>query len=1376
MTAMQAMHRPMPYVISASAGTGKTTRLLQDVLLDLLERDGRDDSVSIRESLIITFTVAAAAEIRRRLEHNLRYAINYAGANEGCPPDDPAMRDDGFVLGGDSGDLARAIRRDCRRARVVFTKALRELPTVQISTIDALAKTIVDRNADVLDAPVGFVILADEAEKRNLRRGVMDDLFEYWYDPADSLHGTFADVLDNVGGPRNDGTLRDIMLGLYDRALTKPDRLDWLDELSVMYRGRVSDAPRMMGADAFIDAWFGDWLDGNGAFFDDLNNCLSRVAERCGGESAAATSARFRALRAIAGLPDRVRTEPWNAVRAAVKDPSLLADLPGRIMVGKTAILKDAPVAIPADDNLGRHLAELTKGAKERVKELRDRLAFTAEQMDALNGVGERRLDGLVRLIRAFDGAYGEEKRRLGVAEFADVSYWAVTALKNPQVASGIGRRWRYVYVDECQDNNALQNRFIRAIGADAAKLTMVGDVKQSIYGFRDASPEEFGAICAAVDDPSHRRELWVNHRSTPEIITFVNTVFSRLMTPRLGAVDYRAEQLRIDPSEAGDGEPYDTHAVELLIGDADITLPDEQAVTCRQNGGHVRSGKDEMQTDMIVRRIRELCEGDDAEYRYGDVAVIARGASIFADLHDQLAAAGIPSEVAGVGAWYSRSETRIALDWLRIIVDPHRDIPLVAVLRTYGFDDDDLARIRLASRGAIYDAMRSLAGQDGRPEETAPPQRDLARRIRTFLDLLDDLRRFAVTHSARELICRMLEVTGLYDFVGSLPEGVQRQANLRQLSEKAGDAERTWGRSIEDFLEAVDAWSMQGGGEEASTVSTDDAVHIMTIHKAKGLQWPVVILMGAGNQLLSQSGSGLLTVDGRPLRGEDGTIRERAMGAWRLRDSSCHVVFDTFQQQLVRRRNRERDAAEELRLLYVALTRPRRKLIVAGMCRPGKDAAGLDMADLGAGMRADGSVASASSMIDVGKGPSYLYWIVGALTTFGGTKPLTVGLSVSAVWRMRSNGCEPESGMDGDGRGITVRFDCSSPRTVMPEVTDIGADVPRINLMALQPLPREGMCIPATVSSSKVGYGTVSESSAMSDALATEALDGERTGWTEAPEPVVFPEHDDEDDADIGGIGGVGGVGVGTVGTRPGRGNKLRLPEFLTGSRVRPTPARVGTAVHAVLELFDWDCPPTTEACVPQIREIVADLRHNGIVSDAAARRVLDRDTMEGLLWFVGATELEADGDGGTGGICALAGYIRAHRRSLFREVPFSMLVDVENPASAGNVEAVFPGRSVDGDVGENGCDIVVRGIIDGYVVDETTRTIMLFDYKTDAVRSGESVDEWERRLRREYQGQQALYAEALRRRYPGYDVTGRWLVGLAAKRLIDVREDDQW
>lgn len=1346
----------MPYVISASAGTGKTTQLLQDILLDLLNRNADEAHSSIRESLIITFTVAAAAEIRRRLEQNLQYAILYARRNHGCQPGSLVLLDTDYQLGGDDSELARTILHDCHHAQTVFSVALNDLPTVQISTIDALSKRIVDRNADTLPVTPGFQILADDAMKNRLRGQTLDALFESWYDERNSMHARFMDVLDNMQGPRHDGDLRATMMSLYDKALTKPNRIGWLSRLAEPYRFNIASLNQVVGGECgneYLDRYFQGWIDMAEHPLAELRSCLDEALASCHDAHTAQQDTVVQSLRMICDLPQYLRSESWNAVRARVIDANPLDVLPKRITVGKTAILKSAAIAVPKDSELGRRLAETVRSIKGIVSDLQSKLAFTAEQVDSLDEIAARRLEGLIALITTFDQQYALVKQQESVAEFSDVAFWALDAMQQPDVAKRIGAQWRYIYVDECQDNNALQNRFIREISRNAAKLTMVGDVKQSIYGFRDASPEEFGDICNSVTDASHRRELWVNYRSVPEIITFVNTVFARLMTPNMGATDYLKEQLQIGSAKQA-GKPFDAEAIELLVSNA---APDLSAdVVADENGTDtaptVRAGKDELQVDMIVRRVQELCEGPHAQYSYGDIAVLARGATHFADLANRLSRVGIPVDVQGIGDLYHQPEIQTALDWLRIIANRHQDVPLVAVLRTMGFADDDLARIRLRGRGLLYDVLRQIAKSGGGAGESASLSEALCAKISAFLRIYDDVCDFARVHSLPDSLWHLYIVSSLFDFAGNMPEGERRQANLRLLVEKADAFTTAQERGLQSFLDAVTIWSANGSGEEASTVPTKNAVHIMTIHKSKGLQWPVVILMGASNNLLTGSRAAAVRTIAHQTRNKDGIVVEYGEGALSLIDQRNHVRVDTFQRAVIDSRAKESEAAEELRLLYVAMTRAERKLIIAGSYRPGKcDDGNLNLRTMAQGiaLSGDGCTIDPQTVVKNSGSPNYLYWILGSLLASGDANDdLSVILhpNETRAWNLAVGLQETSPAMAATDRAITIRF-CSvapEPATTMNERTD-GYDYinKRIDVTGLR-LPEEPLRVPVVVSSSKAR-------SWMIDDVETAS------GFEDVDSPVALPSNDGaassailEDNLDD------------WVQSREVHGGFF-VPDFMKkASDLEPPASEVGTAVHNVLELFEWSTEPSRKQCEAELRSIVDRLEANHVITLQVAHIVLTRE-LEGMLWFV------------TGEDCPLSAQIRAHRNILFREEPFSMLIDRKrlNTKMSGNdmTGGVLNERNDRADVAEQGDGtIVVRGIIDGYFLDPATKTITLFDYKTDKMRPGETVEDWSQRLRNEYAQQQALYAEALERLYSGYVVKRCWLIGLSVCATIDI------
>ena len=1346
-----------PYVINASAGTGKTTLLLQNVLLDLLERSDHDSEATIKNSLVITFTVAAAAEMRRRLENNISFCIEYA--------ENPSLHDTDFIIGGDASSLAKAIRSDKYNgiAADVFEKAKNDIPMMQISTIDALNKLIVDRNTDVLtEVHPGYQLVADEAMRHDLQNQVLDELFEQWYAEDNPHHNAFMDVLDNFGGPQKDADLRQIMRDLYEKALTKPNRLQWLDHIAEPYDVRFDDGTIVHEANDF----YRKAIDGN---YEKIKERLNAVHD-----FAMQIKATYGSKYPEAAFPENNRFfgpfETWYESFDIIKKgtwgelysffhqgapDSLCAALTSKA-AGDTSFFKNDYKILKPKSKECEDAAEVISSLQKAAKPWTSIFSIDAEHTNALNGIAKRRLEELRELIILFDKQYLDIKKERSIAEFSDVAFWARKVLDQPNVLDRLSRQWQFIYVDECQDDNALQNDFIRRISSNAQKLTMVGDVKQSIYGFRDASPKDFLDITEDVEEklPDHKSTLRNNHRSVPEILMFVNTVFGHLLTKETGGVNYLNEQLSLEPDEDTDRE-FNPDAVEFLLRKIPKDSKDKKEDDVVSSGSvdeptpskaRTRGSKNELQVDMIVRRIQRLCQGKDARYRPGDIAVLARGATLFDDLYNRLQEVGIPSDVQGVGDYYKRAEVLVALDWLKTIANAHQDIPMVGVMESLGFSDEELAELRLLDRsGSYYGIMWRVA----HPSEEYPldgqASDELERHVEEFLTLFDGIRNFASNHPLDETLWHIYTVTGLYDYVGSLPEGVQRKANLAELAVKAKMFADTKHHGIRPFLDAVAAWSQDSNAnEEASTVSTKNAVHITTIHRAKGLQWPVVILMSATGKLLTQADRESVPTVEHISQGH-----RYGIAGLKLKDTRHTEIINNFQQQYIIQESKGKDAEEELRLLYVALTRPEKKLIIAGTI---SDSAthGYTFHDpdfsYDSALSPDRRSYTVEFLRD--QNPSYYTWITRALMAAadfdypeswdlngGGTFDTRISLPRGMNEENTGN---VDSRLFSCPRFATVHLDEEPFETIRPmdsktdEFTNLKKRVPvdgtrNVDDQAL-------LRVPVTVSASGARGWLATD---------TDNDDGEEETTADGGDISVT------DDTTI----------IDNVDEHDWRFDSYPLPDFMNETKKnRLSPAEVGTAVHAVLELFDWSdgmSPISKDALL----NVIQELEDSGHITGQVAAELRSDRQMNGMEWFVSGQP--------EGGCEHLARTLVGGRpEDLHREEPFAMLIDparlrVLSDSNDGLTTAKLSGRKT-----------VVRGIIDGYLVDETAKHIILFDYKTDAIRNDESADAWEKRLHDDYFQQQALYAEALEQAYPGYTVVERWLVGLAGHRMIDVSE----
>lgn len=1348
----------IPYVINASAGTGKTTLLLQNVLLDLLERSDRHPEATIKNSLVITFTVAAAAEMRRRLENNISFCIEYAGNS--------SLRDANFVIGGDESKLAKAIRSDKYSgiAKKVFEKAKSDMPMMQISTIDALDKLIVDRNTDVLtDVHPGYELVADEAMRHNLQNQVLDELFEQWYSEGDPHHDVFMDVLDNFGGPQKDADLRQIIRDLYEKALTKPNRLQWLDHIASPYVARIDDGAIVHEANEFYRKAIDDNYETIKKRLDKVHDYAMWIKATYGPKYPDVVFPEnnrfFGPFEMWRDSFDNIKEGTWDELYSFFhgETPNSLYAALTSGATKKTSFFKNDYKILKPESEICEDAAKVISDLQKAAASWKNIFSLDAEHTKVFNGIVKRRLEELRELIVLFDERYLAVKSERSAAEFSDVAFWARKVLDQPNVLDRLSEQWQFIYVDECQDDNALQNDFIRRISAKAQKLTMVGDVKQSIYGFRDASPKDFLDIAKSVEktNPDHKSTLRSNHRSVPEILMFVNTVFSHLLTKETGGVNYLDEQLTLESGENTDRK-FNSDAVEFLLrkiprdleNDEENNVSTDSVDELAQSHERTRGLKNELQVDMIVRRIQKLCQGRNAQYKPGDIAVLARGNTLFNDLYDRLQEAGIPADVQGVGDYYKRAEVLVALDWLKIIANAHQDIPMVGVMKSLDFSDEELAELRLLDmNGSYYGIMWRVAHPSEEYPLSGQASDGLKRHVEKFLGLFDGVKGFASNHPLDETLWHIYTVTGLYDYVGSLPEGAQRKANLAELAVKAKTFGSTEQRGIRPFLNAVDAWSQDGdANEEASTVSTKNAVHITTIHRAKGLQWPVVILMSATGKLLTQSERESIPMVERVSQGQG-----FGMAGLKLKDTRHTEIIDNFQQEYIVQESKGKDAEEELRLLYVALTRPEEKLIIAGTLTERKlYGYTFHTPDFSyeSALSSDQSSYSYSIEFLRDQDPSYYTWITHALMAavnfeypddwrFDGEGTFDTRISLPRGKREADTG-NADSQLFSSPRFATVHLDEEPLEVIRPmDFRTVGFE----NLKKRVPvdgtrevddraLPR----IPVTVSASGARSWLATDTDDTDDGeAATEGTDVSVTDDT------TIVDNADEHDWRFG---------------------AYPLPDFMNdGKKSRLSPAEVGTAVHAVLELFDW-ADGMSSISKDALLDVIQELEDSGHITSQVAAELRSDRQMSGMEWFVtGQPE---------GGCEHLAKVIIGGKpEDLHREEPFTMLIDPARlQVMSDNSDDNFKVTNL------GGRKTVVRGIIDGYFVDTATKRIILFDYKTDAIRDGEDKDAWMKRLHDDYFQQQALYAEALEQAYPGYTVTERWLVGLAGHRLIDVSE----
>lgn len=867
-------------LVSAAAGSGKTSVLVQRVIGLITDLE---NPVDVDRLLVVTFTKAAAAEMKQRLSAALSALIAEH-------PEDRRLQRQQMLL-----------------------------PQANISTVHGFCSSLVREQFHLLGLPPGFKV-AEEAETALLQEEAASEIVEELYAEEDAdTAAAFRELAALLSPGRDDRGLFQAVRRLHEFVQSHPFPDAWLREKEAAY---TADRP------VIETAWGQEVLAS-----------LRDTAEGC-----AALLSRALALTA---------EEP------------VMADKYGPVLAREREMLTSLSAALAAPgltwDGAAERLAALSFGRlpplrnyedeirKNRVTALRDDVKKRLKDIDALLCGSEadckadiRALSRLVSVlfetVRRYSARFAEKKRRRGLVDFGDLEHYALQLLigedgERTPLAAELSGRFDEVLVDEYQDTNAAQDALFRALSREEANLFMVGDVKQSIYGFRQAMPEIFIRRRDGYPpfDGTHYPAsitLGNNFRSRREVTDAVNFVFRQLMTRPVGGIDYDEREALIPSAAYPDAPDRET---ELLIVDGG-TREESDA-------------RDAAEARVIAVRIREMlasfpiAEGGGLRpARWGDFCILLRSKSAHAAAYvDELNRCGVPAWTSSAGGFFSAPEVAGAVSLLRIIDNPVQDVPLLAVLFSpaFGFTPDDLAEIRQTDRGRsgrrLYTALRRYAREGERQE--------LRERAADFLRRLDSWRVLAVTLPADRLIHRVYEDAGLLAAAGAMRHGARRVANLRLLHDNARRFEQNGFRGLSAFVRFLDRMEQQGlDMAPASVAGQEDAVRILSIHNSKGLEFPVVFLAGLGGQFNRESTTANLL-----LHPEAGVGMKR-------RNPETLTQWNTLPRQAVALTIRRSERAEELRVLYVAMTRAREKLcMVMTLPKPENKLASL-AASLGEG------------------------------------------------------------------------------------------------------------------------------------------------------------------------------------------------------------------------------------------------------------------------------------------------------------------------------------------------------------------------------------------------------------------------------------------
>lgn len=850
-------------LVSAAAGSGKTAVLVERIIQKITQ-----DKVDIDKLLIVTFTNAAAAEMRERIRDAIEKKL------EEEPEDTHLQRQ--FTL----------------------------VHNAQITTIDSFCLYVIRNYFYKIDLEPNFRV-ADEGELSLLRSDVLGKLLEAHYAAGEEV---FLSFVAGYGSAKSDQAIQDMILKMYAYAQSYPWPDEWLVSCGQAYD--LKEEADMEQAD-----WMKQFLDSLVTAVSDCGSQMREalnVCEEPDGPYMYADALRedIRRLDAIRESGSYARFgEEINAYAKAF--PKLAAARKFEGSVEKKELVQN-----------------IRNAMKKEIKDMRDKFFFKEPEeifLDMKKTAPAVKM--LVALTEEFASCFAAEKKRKNLVDFSDMEHFALKILvdqttKEPtETADEFAALFDEIMIDEYQDSNYVQETLLRAVSKERFgqnNLFMVGDVKQSIYRFRLARPELFMEkfdTYAAGTPGCERIDLQKNFRSRDEVLSGVNDIFYKIMCRDLGNVVYDENAALYPGADYPEDMDPAMFAMEVLVAD---------------ESGAEEMERVELEARMIASRIHEMrkegqtvTDKESGELRpmeYRDIVILLRSVSGMADTFVKvLLEEGIPAFTTSRTGYFSTVEIQTVLNMLRVIDNPMQDIPLAAVLYSPvgGFSGEDLAKIRAVSGEKTF--YESILTYDTMPEEETDQK--LWERLRGFLAKLEAFRKRVPYTPVHELITELLEETGYLSYITALPAGEQKCANVQMLIEQAIHYEDTSYKGLFHFvryIEKLRKYDVDYG--EADIINeNENAVRIMSIHKSKGLEFPVVFAAGMGKTFNTQDTRSRLILHPELGIGLD------------CMDTVRRTKTPTLLKRTLARQTEEENLGEELRVLYVALTRAKEKLILCG-------------------------------------------------------------------------------------------------------------------------------------------------------------------------------------------------------------------------------------------------------------------------------------------------------------------------------------------------------------------------------------------------------------------------------------------------------------
>ncbi len=924
-------------LVAAAAGAGKTAVLVERIIQKIIDEK---NPIDIDALLVVTFTNAAATEMRERIGTAISKAIEE------------------------------------NKASKIVSRQLALLNKASITTIHSFCLEVIRNNFQSIDIDPKFRIL-DETEATLLKTETLNELFEEIYEDEEENNQDFFELLESFGSNRDDQKIQEMVLSVYSFVQSYPWPQQWLNKQVESYK--LDD-----GSDFADTLWGKILLEAIKMRLEGLQVIMEKA---CGKLQFAMGLEKYLPvfiddadkLRGLVNIFNNAlgNKNKYSSENATIEYNEIRTDSRWDEIHNFISNIEFS--------TLPRSSKDADKEIQEEVKKIRDELkayikslkeeAFLLKSAEIITDLKAMHpiLKCLTRLIIDFSDKYANKKNQRASVDFNDLEHFCLKILSEvdeegnihpTKVANFYKEKYSEILVDEYQDSNLVQEIIINMISRDdmdTPNVFMVGDVKQSIYRFRQAKPElfldKYNSYSNTENSLYRKILLFKNFRSRKEVIDGVNFVFKQIMSESVGELDYSD----IEKLNPGASYPEDCDENRRIGGEVELHLIETVAQNNEDNSklSDGESIGEELDIDenldeeemldnlqqearMVANRIVELLQPDKNgkkfsvldkktnEYRnlqFKDIVILLRTTKNWTDIFaEELSKSGIPTFSDTGSGFFKTPEVQVVLSLLQIIDNPYQDIPLLSVLRSPigNFSTDDLAELRLADRKAsLFEALKILAARESKESEQGhiAIANGSSEKAKRFLESLAQWRDMSLYMSTHKLIWQLYNDTAYFSIVGAMQEGEKKQANLRVLFERALQFENTSYKGLFNFISFIDKLKTNKGDLGSAKIlgENDNVVRLMSIHKSKGLEFPVVFLCGCGKKFNFQD-----MYKGILLHQELGFGPDYV-------DYKKRIKYPSAPKLAIAQKLKIETLSEEMRILYVAMTRAREKLILTG-------------------------------------------------------------------------------------------------------------------------------------------------------------------------------------------------------------------------------------------------------------------------------------------------------------------------------------------------------------------------------------------------------------------------------------------------------------